>query len=192
MNSMMGYTGPTGAFSGDKIPSGYRMGQINQFTPQQHRLFKQMFGQVSPDSYLSRLAGGDQSMFEEMEAPAFRQFNQLQGNLASRFSGMGGGARRSSGFKNMSSAAASNFAQDLASQRQALQRQAIMDLMGISQSLLGQRPYEKFLVEKQQKQPSGFGSLIGAGVGGLGGFLAGGPVGAMQGAQFGYGLGSAF
>ncbi len=87
MNSMMGYRGATGGLSGDKIPSGYKMGQLSQFTPQQTRLFKQLFGQVSPDSYLSRLAGGDESMFQEMEAPAFRNFQSQLGNISSRFSG---------------------------------------------------------------------------------------------------------
>jgi hypothetical protein len=65
-----------------------------------------------------------------------------------------------------------------------------MDLMGMSNSLLGQKPYG--LVEKQQKQGSGWGGLLGAGLGGLGGFLAGGPGGALAGAQFGQQIGSGF
>jgi len=176
----------------EKIPSGYNKGSLQQFTPEQMQLFQQMFGHVGPESYLSKLAGGDQSTFGEIEAPALRQFAGLQGNIASRFSGMGGlGARKSSGFQNTMNSAASNFAQDLQSQRQGLQRQALMDLMGISNSLLGQRPYENFLVEKQKKQ-SGLGGTIGAGIGGIGGFFAGGPMGALQGAQLGYGVGSQF
>ena len=181
----------TGAVK-EKIPSGYKKGSLQQFTPEQMNLFQQMFGQVGPESYLSKLAGGDQSTFGEIEAPAMRQFSGMQGNIASRFSGMGGlGARRSSGFQNTMNSAASNFAQDLQSQRQGLQRQAIMDLMGISNSLLGQRPQENFLVQKQQRQ-SGLGGAIGAGVGGLGGFMMGGPSGALTGAQLGYGVGSQF
>lgn len=136
----------------EKIPSGFKAGSLQQFTPEQMQLFQSLFGQVAPGSYLSKLAGGDQSLFGEMEAPALRQFSELQGNLASRFSGMGLGARKSSSFQNTMSSAASNFAQDLASKRQELQRQAIMDLMGLSQSLLGQRPYERTLTEK----PKGF------------------------------------
>ncbi len=191
--SMGGYTGlrgPTGSV-GNKIPSGYKAGQLSNFTPEQSQLFQQMFSQVSPDSYLSRLAGGDQGMFDEMEAPAMRQFNALQGNIASRFSGRGSGSRNSSGFQNTMTAASSNFAQDLASRRQALQQNAIKELMGLSGDLLGQRPYESFLKEKQEKN-SGWGGLIGAGIGGVGGFFAGGPMGAMQGAQLGYGVGSQF
>ena len=203
-SSMSGYKGPAGNtqgqnmaganMAGDMIPKGYRKGSLQNFTPEQNQLFQQSFSQVSPDSYTSRLAGGDQSFFDEMEAPAMRQFNELQGENASRFSGMGMGARKGSGFQNSQNAATSNFAQDLQSKRQELQRQAIKDLMGMSSDLLGQRPQENFLVEKQQKQqqPSGWGSLIGAGVGGLGGFLAGGPGGAMAGAKLGYGVGSGF
>ena len=180
----------TGAVK-EKIPSGYKKGSLQQFTPEQMNLFQQMFGQVGPESYLSKLAGGDQSTFGEIEAPAMRQFSGLQGNMASRFSGMGGlGARKSSGFQNTMNSAASNFAQDLQSQRQGLQRQAIMDLMGISNSLLGQRPYENFLIEKQKKQGMDWGGLGGAALGGLGGFLAGGPMGAMSGAGMGYNMGS--
>lgn len=151
MTGMGGYgqmTGPTGK-TGNKIPSGYKSGQLQQFTPEQMELFKQMFSHVGPDSYLSKLAGGDKSFFDEMEAPAMRQFQGLQGQLASRFSGMGMGGRRSSGFQNEMTAAGSNFAEQLQAQRQGLQRQAIMDLMGISSNLLGQRPYETFLTEKQ-------------------------------------------
>ena len=124
-----------------------------------------MFGQVGGGSYLSRLAGGDESLFQDMEAPALRQFGELQGGLASRFSGMGGlGARRSSGFQNASSQAASSFAQDLQGQRQGLQRNALMDMFNMSQTLLGQRPQEKFLIEKEQKQP-GFWKLLAGSLG---------------------------
>ena len=133
----------------DVIPKGYKKGQIQQFTPDQMQLFEQLFSHAGPGSYLSRLAGGDQSQFEEIEAPALQQFQGIQGQLASRFSGMGSGARRSSGFQNTMRGAGSDFAQQLQSQRQGLQRQALQDLMGISESLLGQRPYENSLIKKQ-------------------------------------------
>jgi len=136
---------------GDVTPKGFKLGQMQNFTPEQMQLFGQMFSQVDPESYLSQLAGGDQSFFDEMEEPAMRQFSALQGNLASRFSGMGMGARRSSGFQNTMNQASNDFASDLASRRQALQRQAIMDLQGLSNSLLGQRPFERFMIEKDHK-----------------------------------------
>lgn len=184
-------TGPNGKV-GNKIPKGYRQGQTQNYTPEQMELYKQQFSHLGPDSYLSKLAGGDQSFFDEIEAPAHRQFNAAQGQTASRFSGMGMGGRKSSGFQNEMTAASSNFAEQLQSNRQGLQRQAIQDLMGMSNTLLGQRPYENFLYEKPQKQGGGWGGAIGAGVGGLGGFLIGGPGGAMAGAQLGYGVGNSF
>jgi hypothetical protein len=147
MTGMGSMQGPTGR-SGNKIPKGYQQGQLQQFTPEQMQLFQQLFGHVGPESFLGKLAGGDQSQFEQLEAPALKQFGELQGNIASRFSGMGSGARRSSGFQNTMNQAATDFSQQLQSQRMGLQRQAIQDLMGLSGSLLGQRPYEQFLTEK--------------------------------------------
>jgi hypothetical protein len=138
----------------EKIPSGYRKFAVENFTPEQMGLFQQLFSHLGPDSYLSKLAGGDQSTFDQMEAPALRQFNELQGGLASRFSGMGMGGRNSSGFQNASNAAAKDFAGQLQANRQGLQRQALMDLMNMSSSMMNQSPYETGLVEKRQKQPS--------------------------------------
>lgn len=206
MTSMTGATGfgrktstgtlKRGGMQGEYIPKGMRAGQLQNFTPEAMDLYKQLFSHVGPDSYLSRLAGGDEALFNEIEAPALRQFSALQGNMASRFSRGGGegslSARHSSGFQNAMTAAGSNFAQDLQAQRQGLQRQALGDLFSMSEMLMGQRPYERQLYNKQQKQSSGWGGLIGAGVGGVGGFMLGGPMGAMQGAQLGYGVGSAF
>lgn len=170
MNSLMGSPDMRNPLAGNKVPSGYKLGRLQNFTPEQMNLFQNLFSNVGPGSHLSRLAGGDQSLFEEQEAPALRQFNALQGNLASRFSGMGMGARRSSGFQNASTQAASDFAQDLQSRRQALQRQAIIDLMGLSESLLGQRPYDQFLVEKPQKR-SFLQQLMGGASEGIGNLL---------------------
>jgi hypothetical protein len=156
MNNSMASRAPTGSSQmgnstgmREKIPSGYRKGTLQQFGPEQMQLFQQLFSHAGPDSYLSKLAGGDQSMFDEIEAPQMKQFAGLQGNIASRFSGMGMGARRSSGFQNTMGQMGSDFAQDLASKRQGLQRQAIMDLMGISGELLGQRPFEQMLTQKK-------------------------------------------
>jgi hypothetical protein len=47
----------TGKWAGDKIPSGYKAGALQQFTPDQLNLFKSLFSHAAPDSYLSRLAG---------------------------------------------------------------------------------------------------------------------------------------
>ncbi len=196
-SSLTGFT-PTsrgtlkrGGMQGESIPKGFRAGQLQQFSPEQMKLFQSLFSHLGPDSFLSKLAGGDESFFEQMEAPAHRQFQGQLGQLASRFSGMGTGGRHSSGFQNTATSAASNFQQDLLANRQNLQRQAIHDLMGLSNQLLGQRPFQRDLFEKGQKQSSGLGGLIGGGLGSvLGAF--GGPGGSLAGAQLGYGLGSSF
>jgi len=177
----------------DIIPKGYQKGQLSQFSPEQMQLFGSLFGHVQPGSFLSKLAGGGQGMFDQLEAPALRQFGELQGNIASRFSGFGSGARHSSGFQNTMNQYASNFAQDLQSQRLGLQSNALQQLMQLSESLLGQRPSQNFLIEKQQ-QPSFWNQLAGIGFpllgAGLGAF--GGLPGAKLGASLGSTIGSKF
>jgi hypothetical protein len=176
-----------GGGKGDIIPKGYNVGQLQNFTPEAMDLYQQLFGYLGPDSDLARLAGGDESYFQQMEAPALRQFNELQGGLASRFSGMGMGARKSSGFQNTATQASSNFAQDLASRRQELSRQALMDMFNMSNVLLGQKPYDRFLAEKPEKGPAlgGWGPVLGTAAGAAGGFALGGPWGAFKGASIG-------
>jgi hypothetical protein len=178
----------------DKIPEGYDTGQLSQFTPEMMNLFKQLFSYVSGNSPLGKMASGDQSYFDEMEAPALRQAGALQGNLASRFSGQGLGGRHSSGFQNTSSQSMNEFAQGLQSNRQNMMRQAIMDLMGISNSILGQRPYERFLVQEDQNGGNfmgGMAPLAGATLGGLAGNALVPGLGGIYGAQAGASIGSA-
>jgi hypothetical protein len=140
--------------SGDIVPEGYNKGQINQYTPEQTELYKRSFGQTAPDSYTSRLAAGDQSLFEEIEAPAWKQFQQAQGQLGSRFSELASGAnsaRRGGGFQRAANQQSSDFSMDLQAKRQELQRGAISDLGNMTHQLLGERPIEKFLAPKPQK-----------------------------------------
>lgn len=198
MSAMTGYYGPSGnstgkaLAAGSKIPKGYKLGQIQQFTPEQMQLFQQMFGQVGPESFLGKLAGGDQAAFADVERPALQQFAGLQGQLASRFSGAGLGGRHSSGFQNAQTSAAQQFAQQLQGQRMDLQRQAISDLQRMQGELLAQRPYEQFLTEKG---PSGFAKFAGAALpiaGAAIGGAFGGPVGAYLGGSVGGMAGKAF
>lgn len=169
---------------GPKVSYGKSQGgqtpfNMQQFTPEQMQLFQQMFGHLGPDSFLGRLAGGDESMFKEMEAPAWRQFQGLQGQTASRFSGGETGnprevsSRRSSGFNNTMNQASSDFSQALQSQRMGLQNQAIQDLMGMSNQLLGQRPNMQGFMKKSpsfwQQLLAGLGGAAGQFSGGLGG-----------------------
>jgi hypothetical protein len=181
---------------GNKIPKGYDLGQLQQFTPEQLEMFKSLFPFLSEDSDLARLAGGDEEAFQEMEAPAYRDFNSLISGIANRFGTPSGGgqaqlgARKGSGFQNTLTAAGSNFAQDLQSRRQDLKRQALNDLMGYSNTLLQQRPTEKFLAPKPQKQGQtdwmspvirgGTGALVGGLTGGWGGAAAGAANGVFR------------
>jgi len=159
------------AFTGDVVPKGYRTGQLQQFTPEQMQLFQQGIGMLGPSSFTSRLAAGDQGLFQQMEEPAHRQFAEKMGQLGSRFAGMGSfGGLGSSGFQLAGSAAASNFAQDLQAQRLGLQRQAIMDMQAMINQLLGQQPYKRFLSQKQRR--GGFGGFLGSLLGGLGSSVA--------------------
>ena len=161
-SSLYGGRGPTGNLSmrsgtgGDIIPKGHRVGQINQYGPKEMGLYNQLAGMAKPDSFLSRLAGGDEELFNQIEAPALRQFGQLQSATASRFSGAQPGemsGRRGSGFQNTLGGQQQEFAERLQGQRMGLQHQAIGDLRDLIDQLLGRnKPYERFLVEKRKKQ----------------------------------------
>ena len=130
-------------------PPGYDLTQIQQYTPEMMELFKSLFQYLGPDSFLSQLAQGDEGAFAEMEKPALQQFSGIQGNIASRFSGLGQGARGSSGFQNTLNQAGSDFAQQLQANRTNVRQNALQELMNFSNQLLNQKPYEQKLTEKQ-------------------------------------------
>ncbi len=177
-----------------KVPAGYKVGNINKYSPQGNQIYNNAAGLIGKDSYLNKIAGGDQSAFEEMEAPAMRQFNQLQGQNASRFSGFGMGARKGSGFQNFQNQATSDFAQDLQSKRMDYRMNAIKDLMGFSNQLLGNDPYEQFLIQNEPKK-NWWQKLIGGAApiaGAAGGFFAGGLPGAYAGLKGGNAFADAF
>lgn len=176
-----------------KSRNGYRPLSLQQFTPDQMKLFRSLFGNLGPNSFLSKLAGGDESTFADLEAPDLQNFAGIQGNIASRFSQLQPGAessRRSSGFQNTMNQAASDFAQQLRSQRLGLQRQALADLFDLSNNLLAQRPYETSLVKHEQR-PSFLQSLFGGSVP-IAGAVAGGLGAGLGGAKLGSSIGSSF
>jgi len=167
---------------GNVIPKGYKYGQIQQFTPEQMDLWASLFPYLSENSSLSRAAQGDESYFSDIEKPAMRQLGQLQGQLASRFSGASGtgqfGGRNSSAHMNAQGSLAQEFAEKMKSQRHDLSRQALNDLFNLSNQLMSQRPYDRFLVEEKEDMPfwkqfllgitggasQGIGSGIGSGI----------------------------
>lgn len=135
---------------GENIPSGYRKASVQTYTPEMMDLWKQSMGNLGPDSFLSQIAGGDQSAFAEMEQPALKQFGELQGNMASRFSGFGLGGRHGSGFQNTMNQAGADFAKDLQSKRLEMRMNAIKELQGMSSDMLKNNPYDTALVEKNK------------------------------------------
>jgi hypothetical protein len=173
----------TGSSLGKSGIPGYNLATIPRLNPQSKNLFQSLLGGIDQSQLgqglgqTSRLAGGDQSQFAQMEAPALRQFQDLGANLASRFSGLGSGARYSSGFQNALAGEAGNLSERLASNRMGLQRQAIQDLLGLSQSLFGNQPDEYSLAEK----PTPFWQTL------LGKFAQGAGAGLGKGATGGYG-----
>lgn len=186
-------TAVTGPGQKERIPSGYKKATLQQFTPEQMQMLSDMMAKLGPDSWLAKLAGGDESEFAAIEAPQKRQFSEAIGQMGSRFSGMGMGAQKSSGFQNTMGSAASNFAQELGAKRFGMKSQALKDLMEMSGMLMGQRPYENALVEKQQKSGlGGWGGVGGAAIGGGAGFFLGGPAGGLAGAKIGHKVGSGF
>lgn len=180
--------------AGSKIPRGYSAGRLQQMPNEGMDLLQSLYPYVSPGSELSRRAQGDESAFAPIEERANRDFQEFQGQMGSRFSEAAPGAmssRGGSGFKNAANQASIDFASQLTQQRQGLQRQALGDLMGISNMLLGQHPYQNFLVQKKQKQPSFWSRLFGAAAPAVGAGI-GGAFGGVQGAQMGASLGGAF
>jgi len=147
--------------------SGYNLRNIPQYGPQQMQLFERLLGSLLGGGgleggvdFLSRLAGGDESMFEELEAPAYASFQKTLGDLGSRFAGLG--ALDSSGFQQATSGAASELAQNLQAQRLGLQSGAIERLLGLSDRALQARPYETYL-EAKPDWLGGLGKLLGGG-----------------------------
>lgn len=163
MSSLTGNQGMRGE-SGASIttaPSGHKQKQMQNFTPQAMKLYESMFANVGPDSQLSKLANGDEETFSKIEAPAYKQFNALQGDISSRFSGMGMGARRGSGFQNSMNQASVDFSSELQARRQDMMRQAMKDLHEMSNSLLNQKPYENYLEEEPEKEREPWEQFIG-------------------------------
>jgi hypothetical protein len=198
--SMTGSGGyrPTG---GRQQMGGYDIHSMSKYpqdiVEQARRLYgKSIPGLESGLDYTSRLAQGDESLFQEVEAPAHRQFGAYLGNIASRFSQGAGGpggtsARRSSGFGLATSNAAQEFAEKLQSQRMGYRQQAIKDLRAMVQELMGAQEQQHYgFPAEEEEQPwqkfVGAGlPIAGAAVGGYFGGLPGAKLGATAGAAAG-------
>jgi hypothetical protein len=170
MSSMIGAMGSRTPSSRNISGTGYK--QLNlPADPRIQQLFEMLMSGMEPGlkgglDFTSKLAqGGDENMWQTLEAPAHREFQQNQSQLASRFSGMGMGGRRSSGFNNASSEMNTDLAERLQANRIGLQRSAVHDLLGMSQSLLGTNLGDSMLIPK--KKPW-WQDLLGGASGGVG------------------------
>ena len=108
----------------------------------------------------------DPDFFNKFEAPAMRQFEELQGDIGNRWAGMGsGGSTGSTGFRNVMAREGQNLASNLAAQRGQMQSNAVPQMLQYSQT-----PVSNWMTMLQQAlQPTqnvyqgpssgGFGSL---------------------------------
>lgn len=110
----------------------------------------------------------DQNFFNKFEAPAMRQFEELQGDIGNRFAGMGsGGSTGSTGFRNVMAREGQNLATNLAAQRGQMQQNAVPQMLSYAQ-----QPFQNLMsLYGQALQPTqnqympatpGFGGNIGA------------------------------
>jgi len=160
----------TGAMSPKQNIAGFglkqpkHLRQVPQFNPGQMNLFQSLLGGVQPGStqgldFLSKLAGGNEEMFNQLEAPAFSNYQKTLGDLGSRFAQFGG--VDSSAFQNAVTGAGADLAQNLQSQRSQLQSDAISKLLGYSGQLLGQRPYEIVQQGQREGNAGNIGNMLG-------------------------------
>ncbi len=75
----------------------------------------------------------DPEFFNKFEAPAMRQFDELQGDIGNRFAGMGSGSTGSTGFRNVLAREGQNLATNLSAQRGQMQQQGANQALGYAQ-----------------------------------------------------------
>ena len=129
------YTKPQRGTINDILQSikGMRGGGAEDITQQQ--------GYQQGNEWLQSLFN-DPEFFNNIEAPAFRQFNEeIAPGIANRFASMGsGGSLGSTSFRNSINRAGSDLATNLAALRGGLQQQ------GVNQSLqYGQQPFNNYM-----------------------------------------------
>jgi len=150
--------------------TGYRAINIPTKSGEQSRAFSEALAALQPYlggavGSMGRMASGQPEQFEQMEAPAMRQYQQLLGNIGARYSGMGMGAQKSSAFQNEMSSAASDLAERLQSQRLSMQQSAQEQLMNLFKSLMGEDLFDTQLMPKKSSFYKQFGLGMAPGMG---------------------------
>lgn len=155
----MSISAPTGISAPKANISGYKLRNVPNYTPQQMQLFSQLLGGLQGSGIgkglenLQGLAGGEEEGFDQLEAPAYSAFQKGIGQLGSQFAGLG--ALNSSGFQNAAAGQARQLGENLGAQRMGIQQNALERLLGLSDTLLGKKPFDSFLEKK-----SGFGDIL--------------------------------
>lgn len=179
--------------------TGHSLISQNRYGPDFSQLHGNLSQAIGPGltgglSQLAAQASGSPEAFAALEAPAMRDFQSGLGQIASRFSGMGTGARRSSGFGHATNAATQDFAERLQSQRLGFQQSAMQQLMQMYGLLSGTDLQDTWMMENAPKKPSWWKQAAGIGLplaGGALGGMFGGPMGAALGANLGGGFSKA-
>ena len=187
-----GTASPANSISGYGLKQPKHLRQVPNFTKGQMGLFESLLGGAQPGAshglgYLSKLAAGDEESFAHLEQPALQNYEQALSKLGNRFANTGF-ASSSSPFQNAARGLGQDYANTLQSQRSQLQMDALTKLLGISQNLLGQRPYS---IGVENQQPGGgwsdFGSKLGGALPGAIGSILGSPFGSAGSAAGGAG-----
>lgn len=179
-----------GVSGGSILPHNYEVGSIQKFTPEQLKIRQYMHDLIGPEGYLSKIAGGDEDFFREMEAPALRQQQGIMSGATSRFGNLGMGSAKSGAF-SMPTTSFKDFAKALQASRTQQRMNATNSLMSGSNQFLSNNPREQFLLPevdefKGSKLPSTVfgaagGAMQGASVAGWPGAILGGVYGGYQG-----------
>lgn len=174
----MNPSAPSGQNLGWEHTSGYQLRNTPLLTSEQFQLFNNMLQGlgINPQrglQSLGKLAAGDAAAYEQIEAPAYRSFDKLLGQISSRYAGQN--AIGSSAYENAMSGAGAELAENLAANRYNIQQNALQQLLGQSQNLLGQRLFENQLIQKGPSKSERIWNFIGNLTGNAAGALAGRP-----------------
>lgn len=149
-----------------------KMEQLPTMTPQQQQLLSQLLGGISGPlgmgfERLSELLSGRPEAFEAFQAPAMRQFEeQIVPGIAERFTGMGGGAQRSSAFQQALGQAGAGLSERLAAQRAGLQQGAMGQLSQLLGMGMGAKPFGYQYTPSTGGFLGGLAPGVGMGIGG--------------------------
>ena len=147
------------------LPKGYSPVSIPRYNPQQNKILQNLLGKLgmyggqSVDT-LGQMAAGSNEYFTGRENQAMDFFNnRLLPQIKQQYANQG--MLGSSAFGGTMAQAGADLSSGLYNQRQDLQRQAIQDLLGLTQSLSTTPTQEYGFLAKPEKKKFDWGSLLG-------------------------------